>query len=78
MELAASFLRGRPQASLADIGTELLRMGITPRSGGVWADSSVKLLLDRARKTGLLGEEHGRRQRRRSSLPQPVSALPLG
>jgi DNA invertase Pin-like site-specific DNA recombinase len=76
MELAASFLRGRPRASLAEIGTELLRMGITPRSGGVWADSSVKLLLDRARKTGLLGEEHGRRrQRRRRSQPQSVIAL---
>ncbi|MGE0370742.1 MAG: recombinase family protein [Gammaproteobacteria bacterium] len=64
MELAASFLRGRPQASLADIGAELSRMGVTPRSGGKWADSSVKLLLDRARKTGLLSEEHGRRRKR--------------
>ena len=64
MELAASFLRGRPRASLAEIGAELSRMGVAPRSGGNWADSSVKLLLDRARKTGLLGEEHGRRRRR--------------
>ena len=79
MELAASFLRGRPRASLAEIGAELSRMGVAPRGGGKWADSSVKLLLDRARKTGLLGDEHGRRrQRRRGSLPQPVSALPLG
>ena len=64
MELAASFLRGRPQAKLADIGVELARMGVMPRSGGAWADSSVKLLVDRARKTGLLDEGHGRRRRR--------------
>jgi hypothetical protein len=65
MELAASFLRGRPKATLADIGAELERMGVRPRRGGRWADSSVKLLLDRARKTGLLDEGHGRRRRRR-------------
>jgi DNA invertase Pin-like site-specific DNA recombinase len=64
MELAASFLRGRPRASLADIGIDLARMGVTPRSGGAWAVSSVKLLLDRARKAGLIGEEHGQRRRR--------------
>ena len=34
MELAASFLRGRPRASLAEIGTELSRMGVVPRSEG--------------------------------------------
>jgi hypothetical protein len=64
MELAASFLRGRPKASLAEIGADLSRMGVMPRSGGKWADSSVKLLLDRARKTGLLGDGHGRRRKR--------------
>jgi DNA invertase Pin-like site-specific DNA recombinase len=65
MELAASFLRGRPWASLAEIGAELSRMGVKPRSGGKWADSSVRLLLDRARTLGLLGEEHGRRRKRK-------------
>jgi hypothetical protein len=65
MELAASFLRGRPRASLAEIGAELSRIDVAPRSGNRWADSSVKLLLDRARKIGLLGEEHGRRRQRK-------------
>jgi hypothetical protein len=65
LALAASCLRGRPRASLAEIGAELSRMGVAPRSGGKWADSSVKLLLDRARKTGLLGDGHGRQRRRR-------------
>jgi len=65
MELAASFLRGRPQASLGEIGAALSRLGVPPRSGGTWADSSVKLLLDRARKSGLLGEEHGQRRQRK-------------
>ena len=70
MELAASFLRGRPTATLSDIGSELERMGIRPRSEGSWAASSVKLLLDRARKTGLLEAGHGqRRNRRRKASP---------
>jgi DNA invertase Pin-like site-specific DNA recombinase len=76
MELAASFLRGRPRATLADIGAELARMGVAPRSGGIWADSSVKLLLDRARKVGLLGDEHGQRRRRRRGSWQ-ASASPV-
>ena len=66
MELAASLLCGRPQASLAEIGADLARMGVAPRSGSAWAESSVKLLLDRARKAGLIGEEHGQRRRRKS------------
>jgi hypothetical protein len=67
MELATSFLRGRPKATLAAIGAELSRMGVPPRDGGAWAVSSVKALLDRARSAGLLGEEHGRRRHRRMS-----------
>jgi hypothetical protein len=70
MELAASFLRGRPKATLSDIGSELERMGIRPRSEGSWAASSVKLLLDRARKTGLLDMEHGQRRNRRRKASQ--------
>jgi recombinase len=70
MELAASFLRGRPKATLSDIGTELERMGIRPRSEGSWAASSVKLLLDRARKTGLLDVGHGQRRNRRRKSSQ--------
>ena len=75
MELAASFLRGRPKATLADIGAELARMGVMPRSGNAWADSSVKLLLDRARKTGLLEEGHGRRRRRSPRARSADAAL---
>ena len=73
-ELAASFLRGRPGATLAEVGAELARMGVRPRSGGGWAASSVKALLDRARGAGLLGEGHGRRRRRRA----PADALRAG
>ena len=64
MELAASFLRGRPKASLAEVGAELSRMGVRPRSGEAWAISSIKALLDRARSAALLSEEHGQRRRR--------------
>lgn len=67
MELAASFLRGRPKATLADVGAELARMGVQPRGGGPWAASSVKALLDRARGAGLLGADHGLRRQRRTS-----------
>jgi hypothetical protein len=62
MELAASFLRERPKATLAEVEAELSRMGVCPRSGEAWAASSVKALLDRARSAGLLGEEHGQRR----------------
>jgi hypothetical protein len=55
MELAASFLRVRPKATLAEIGAELSRMGVPPRSGAAWAISSAKALLDRARSARLLG-----------------------
>jgi hypothetical protein len=71
MELAASFLRGRPKATLAEVGAELSRMGVRPRSGEAWAISSVKALLDRARSAELLSEGHGQRRRRRA----PVKAL---
>jgi hypothetical protein len=77
MEFAASFLRGLPHPSFIEVSTELSRMGVTSRSGGMWANSSVKLLLDRARKTGSLGAEHGRRRQRRGRS-QPTSVLPLG
>lgn len=73
MELAASFLRGRPRATLAEVGAELERMGVRPRSEGRWADSSVKLLLDRARKVGLLGDEHGQRRSRKRSRTAAVT-----
>ena len=56
MELAAAYLRGRPDASLAELGSQLLRLGVSPpRGGAVWAPSSLKGLADRAQRAGLLG-----------------------
>ena len=48
-ELAAAFKSGRPKATLAEVAAELVRMKVLPPSGGAWAASSVKALLDRAR-----------------------------
>lgn len=48
MEIAASFKSGRPKATLAEVAAELERMKVLPPSGGAWAPSSVKALLDRA------------------------------
>lgn len=39
---------------LAEVGAELARMKVLPWSGRAWARSSVKALLDRARKEGLM------------------------
>ena len=72
MELAASFMRGRPRATLAEVGADLERMGVRPRAGGHWAPSSVKALLDRARGAGLLGADHGQRRKRKLSSETPV------
>ncbi len=55
MELAASFVSGKPKATLAEVGAELARMKVLPQSGRAWAPSSVKALLDRARAAGMLG-----------------------
>jgi DNA invertase Pin-like site-specific DNA recombinase len=55
VEMAAAYLRGRPEATLAELGTALLRLGVRPpRGGGTWAPSSLKALLDRARRDGLV------------------------
>ena len=54
MELAASFVSGKPRATLAEVGAELARMKVQPESGRPWAPSSVKALLDRARVAGML------------------------
>jgi hypothetical protein len=54
-EVAAALVAGRPKITLEQLGVELNRMGHkSPRGGGVWAPSSVKVLLDRARANGLL------------------------
>jgi DNA invertase Pin-like site-specific DNA recombinase len=55
VELAAAYLRGRPDATLAELGTALLRLKLRPPRGGeAWASSSLKGLLDRARALGLI------------------------
>lgn len=55
VELAAAYLRGRPEATLAELGAALLRLGVRPPRGGeAWAPSSLKRLLDRGRALGLV------------------------
>jgi len=55
VELAAAYLRGRPDATLAELGAALLRLGVRPpRGGAAWAPSSLKRLLDRGRALGLI------------------------
>src|SRR4029077_11593656 len=49
MELASSFISGKPNATLAEVGRELARVGVLPFSGRPWAPSSLKALVDRAR-----------------------------
>lgn len=67
VELAAAYLRGRPDATLAELGTALLRLGVRPPRGGpAWASSSLKRLLDRGRALGLI------------VAPPKDSALPAG
>jgi DNA invertase Pin-like site-specific DNA recombinase len=49
-EMAAAYLRGRPDATLSELGRQMLRLGVKPPRGGAsWAASSLKLLRDRAR-----------------------------
>jgi hypothetical protein len=55
MEIAAALIAGRSSVTLAQLGAELTRLGLTPPRGGTqWAPSSVKALLDQARTIGLL------------------------
>ncbi len=55
IELAAAYLRGRPDATLTELGAALLRLGVRPpRGGAAWAPSSLKRLLDRGRALGLI------------------------
>jgi hypothetical protein len=54
-EVSAALVAGRGNITLAQIGTELIRMGHPPpRGGNRRAPSSVKALLDQARMAGLL------------------------
>lgn len=69
VELAAAYLRGRPDATLAQLGTALLRLGVRPPRGGeTWAPSSLKALLDRARARGLVTAR---------STPPPASRMSI-
>ena len=54
-EVAAALVAGRSGITLAQLGTELTRLGLTPaRDGNQWVPSSLKALLDQARARGLL------------------------
>lgn len=56
--LVAGVRRANPEMTLAQIGAQLEAMyERTPRGGTRWSPSSVKSLLDRAEKLGLLGAE---------------------
>jgi len=47
-ETARAYLQGRPDATLAELGTQLLRLGVRPPRGGeAWAPSSLKALRSR-------------------------------
>lgn len=56
--LVAGVKRANPDLTLAEIGAQLEAMyERTPRGGTRWSPSSVKSLLDRAEKLGLIGAE---------------------
>jgi DNA invertase Pin-like site-specific DNA recombinase len=58
--LVAGVRRANPEMTLPEIGAQLEAMyERTPRGGTRWSPSSVKSLLDRAEKLGLLGAETG-------------------
>ena len=58
LTLVAGFARANPDLTLAQIAMQLEAMyERTPRGGTRWSPSSVKSLLDRARKLGVLGPE---------------------
>jgi len=57
MEVAAGLVARQPGMTLREIGGELKRLGYGPPKGGTeWTISAIKLLLDRAKMTGILAE----------------------
>jgi hypothetical protein len=49
VEIAAAYLRGRPDATLSELGAALLRLGLRPpRGGAAWAPASLTRLRARA------------------------------
>jgi len=62
LALVAGIARANPELTLQEIGAQLEAMyERTPRGGSRWAPSSVKSLLDRAKKLGLVIETNGSR-----------------
>lgn len=58
LTLVAGIARANPDLTLARIAMQLEAMyERTPRGGTRWTPSSIKSLLDRARKLGVLGAE---------------------
>ena len=58
MTLVAGIHASNPDLTLREIASQLERLHErTPRGGTKWAPSSVKNLLDRARRSGLLASE---------------------
>jgi len=57
MEVAAGIVARQPGMTLREIASELKRLGYGPPKGGMeWTPSAIKLLLDRAKVTGILTE----------------------
>lgn len=55
MTLVAGIHSSNPELTLREIASQLERLHErTPRGGTKWASSSVKNLIDRAKRTGLL------------------------
>jgi DNA invertase Pin-like site-specific DNA recombinase len=56
--LVASIVRGRPELTIRQIGSELEGLGErTPRGGRTWSPSSVTLQIERARALGFLPQQ---------------------
>ena len=57
MEVAAGIIARQPRMTLREVASELIRLGYRPPKGGTeWTLSAIKLLLDRAKVTGILIE----------------------
>jgi len=57
MRVVVGLVARRPGITLARIASELKRLGYRPPQGGTeWSPSSIKLLLDRAKRIGILIE----------------------
>jgi Resolvase, N terminal domain len=58
MEVAARLVAEQPGMTLIQVASEFKRLGYRPPRGGTdWSRSSVQLIVDRARRTGILIEK---------------------